>query len=152
MIRKQLPTYEHDYTEVFDTQFGPLPEVVAYETYFVDPRYGLDPYCDEELYDRDKLVYKDTHKKSNDQIEIDDLITDAHVSDALRYALMDLWTVKPHLRDASPLPNFQLRPQNQQRQLAVINDQILPQLQVKPDGLTRFRPLSTKIPLKINTK
>ena len=44
----------------------------------------------EHLYDRDKMEYKDTYNKPNDQIEIDDLITDAHVSDALRYALIDL--------------------------------------------------------------
>ena len=69
------------------------------------------------------MEYKDTYNKSNDQIECDDLITDAHVSDALRYALIDWWTVNPHLPDTSALPNFQPRPQNQQRQIAVIGDQ-----------------------------
>ena len=44
MIHKTLPTYEHDYTEIFDTQFSPLPGVVAYDTYFVDPQCGRDPY------------------------------------------------------------------------------------------------------------
>ena len=29
MIHKTLPTYEYDYTEHFETQFRPLPEVVA---------------------------------------------------------------------------------------------------------------------------
>ena len=90
--------------------------------------------------------------KPNDQIESDDLITDAHVSDALRYALIDLWTVNPHLPDTSALPNFQPRPQNLQRQTAVIDDQTLPQLQVTPDGLTRFLPLSTNLPLKMSVK
>ena len=81
-------------------------------------------------------------------MECDDLITDAHVSDALRYAVRDLWTVNPQLPDTSPLPNFRPRPQNQQRQIPVIDDQILLQLQVKPDGLTRLLPLSTNLPLK----
>ena len=130
----------------------PLPEVVAYHAYFVDPQYGFDPYWDEELYDQDKLEYKDTYNKPNDQIECDDLITDAHVSDVLRYALIDLWTVNPHLSDTSALPNFRPRPQNQQRHTAVIDDQILPQLQVTPDGLTRFLPLSTNLPLKTRRK
>ena len=85
-------------------------------------------------------------------MECDDLITDAHVSDALRYALIDLWTVNPQLPDTLALPNFQLRPQNQQRQTAVIDDQILPQLQVTPDGLTGFLPLSTNLPLKNKRK
>ena len=31
MIHKTLPTYEYDYTENFETQFTPPPEVVAYD-------------------------------------------------------------------------------------------------------------------------
>ena len=152
MIHKTLPTYEYDYRDNFQTQFRPLPEVVAYDAYFVDPQYGLDPYWDKELYDQDKLEYKDTYIKPNDQIESDDIITDAHVSDALRYALIDLWTMNPHLPDTTALPNFQPRPQNPQRQTAVIDDQISPQLKVTPDGLTRFLPLSTNLPLKNKRK
>ena len=99
-----------------------------------------------------KLEYKDTYNKPNDQIDCDDLITDAHVSDALRHALIDLWTVNPHLPVTSALPNFPPRPQNQQRQTAVIDDQIFPQLHVTPDGLTRLFPLSTNLPLKNERK
>ena len=152
IIHKIFPTYEYDYTGKFDTQFRPLPEIVAYDAYFVDPQYRFDPYWDEEIYDQDKLEYKDTYNKPNNQIESDDLTTDAHVSDALRYALIDLWTVDPFLPDTSALPNFPPRPQNQQRKTAVIDDQILPQLQVTPDGLTRFLPLSTILPLKNKRK
>ena len=152
IIHKTLPTYEYDYTDNFDTHLRPLPEVVAYDPYFVDPQYGFDHYRYEEIYDQDKLEYKDTYNKPNDQIEPDDLITDAHVSDALRYAVIDLWTVNPQLPDTSPLPNFRPRAQHQQRQTAVIDHQISPQLQVTPDGLTRFLPLSTNLPLKIKRK
>ena len=152
IIHKTLPTFEYDYTDNFDTQFRPLAEVVAYNPYFVDPQYGFDPYWDEEIYDQDKLEYKDTYNKLSDQIEFDDLNTDAHVSDALQYAVIDLWTVYPQLPDTSPLPNFRPRPQNQQRQIAVIDDQILPQLQVAQDGLTKFLPLSTNLPLKNKSK
>ena len=152
MIHKTLPIYEYDYTDNLDTQFRPLPEVVAYDAYFVDPQYGFDPYWDEEKYDQGKLEYKHTYNKLNDQIECDDLITDAHVSDALRYALIDLWTVDPHLPDTSTLPNFPPRPKNQQRQTAVIDNQILPQFQVTPDGLTKFLPLSINLPLKNKRK
>ena len=80
------------------------------------------------------------------------MITDAHVSDALRHALIALWTVNPHLPDTSALPHFRPRPQKQQRHTAVIDDQILPQLQVTPDGLTKFLPLSTNLPLKNKRK
>ena len=152
MIYKTLRTYEHDYTEDFDTQFRPLPEIVAYDTFFVDPQWGLDHYWDEYLYDQHKLEYKDIRNKSNDQTESDELITDEYVSDALLYALIDLCTVKPRSPGTSPLPNFQRRPQNQQRWVAVADDQILPQLQVTPDTLTRFFPLSTNLPLKIGAK
>ena len=113
IIHRTPPAYEYDYTDNFNTQFRSLPEVVAYDAYFVDPQYGLDPYWDEDLYDQDKLEYKDTYNKPNDQIECDDLITDAHVSDALRYALIDFWTVNPHLPDTSALPNFHYHKTNQ---------------------------------------
>ena len=152
IIHKTLPTYKYDYKDNFDTQFRHLPEVVTYDAYFVDPQYGLDPYWDEDFYDQDKLENKETYNKPNDQIECDDLITDADASDALRYALIDLWTVNSHLPDTSALPNFQPRPQNKQRQIAVIDDQFLPQLQVTPDGLTRFLPLSTNLPIKNKRK
>ena len=152
IFHKTLPTYEYDYTDNFDTHFRPFPEVVAYDPYFVDPQYGLDAYWDEEIYDQEKLEYKDTYNKPNDQIESDDLIADAHVSDALRYAVIDLWTVNPQLPDTSSLPKIRQRPQNQQRQIALIDDQILPQLQVTPDGLTRLLPLSTNLPLKNKRK
>ena len=149
IIHKTLTTYKHDYTDNLETQLRPLPEVVAYDTYFSDPQYGLDPYWDEDLYDQDELEYKKTYNKPKDQLESDDLVTDAHLSDALRFALIDLWSVNPHLLDTSALPTFQPRSQNQQRQIALIDDQNLPQLQVTPDGLTRFLPLSTDMPSKI---
>ena len=63
-----------------------------------------------------------------------------------------MWIVNPHLPDTSALPNFRPRPQNQQRQTAVIDDQILPHLKVTPDGLTRFLPLSINLPLKNKRK
>ena len=44
------------------------------------------------------------------------------------------------------------RPQNQQKHTAVIDNQILRQLQVTPDGLKRFLPLSTNLPLKNKRK
>ena len=95
-----------------------LAEVVSKDTYFVDSQYGIDPFWHEDFYDQDKLEYKDTYNKHNDQIESDDLIRDPYVSDGLRFALIDLWTVNPRLPDTSALPNFLWRPQNQQRQIA----------------------------------
>ena len=75
IIHKTLPTYDNDYTDNFDTHFRPLPEVVAYNPYFVDPQYGLDPCWNDEKNNQDKLEYQYTSNKPNDQIECDDLIT-----------------------------------------------------------------------------
>ena len=72
----------------------------------------------------------------------------SHVTDAFRYALIDSWTKSPLLPHESPLPNFQPRQQNHQRQIAVIDNQLLPQFQVTPDGITRFFPLSSNLPLR----
>ena len=60
--------------------------------------------------------------------------------------------MNPHLPDTSALLNFQPRPQKLDRQIAVIDNQILPQLQVTPDGLTKFLSLSTNLPLKNKRK
>ena len=152
MIHKTLPTYQHDYTENFDTQFRSLPEVLSYNTYFVDSQYGLDPYWDEVLYNQDKLDYNDTYIKPNDENESDDQSFDAHVSDALRYSLIHLWTVNRHLPDTSSLPNFQPRPQNQQKQLAVIADQNLPQLSSNTRRTHKVSPTINKLAKKITTK
>ena len=76
---KTFLTYGHDYTEDFDTQTRSFSEVVTYYSYFVDPQYGCYPYWDEDLYYQDKLEYKDTHNKLNDQNESNHLITDSYV-------------------------------------------------------------------------
>ena len=65
-IHRTLPRNEHIYIEDFDTQLRPLQEVVAYDTYFVDAQYGPDPYWDEDLYDHNRMEYKDNHNKPND--------------------------------------------------------------------------------------
>ena len=73
MIHKTLSTNEYVYTDNFDTQLRPLLEVVAYDTYFVDPQHGLDSYWYEDLYGQDKLEYKDSYNKLDDQIESEEL-------------------------------------------------------------------------------
>ena len=55
MIHKTFPTFAHDYTKDFNIQFRSLPEVVAHDTYFIDPQYGRDTYWDEDLNDQVKL-------------------------------------------------------------------------------------------------
>ena len=55
---------------------------------------------------------------------------------------------KSKFPDTSSLPNVQPRPQNQPWHIVVIDDQILPQLQVNSDGLTKFLPLSKILAIK----
>ena len=98
------------------------------------------------------MEYKINYNNPNDPIENNDFIRDSHVSNAPRYATFGLWTVTPQLGDTSPLPNIQPRPQNHQRQIAVIDHQILLHFQITPEGLTRFLPLWTNIPLKNKRK
>ena len=43
-------------------------------------------------------------KKTVQQIQDDEKVTDSHISDKHRNALVDLWTVNPQLRNLSPLP------------------------------------------------
>ena len=43
IIHKIFPTDEYDYTDNVETQFRPLPEVVAYNAYFVDLDTDLTP-------------------------------------------------------------------------------------------------------------
>ena len=64
MIHNSFPANEHNYTEDFDTQFIPLPEVVAYDTYFVGPQHGRDPYWNIDLFYQVKLEYIDINKKT----------------------------------------------------------------------------------------
>ena len=43
LTHKTFPTFEYYFTRDFQNQFRPLPEVVAYDKYFLDPRNGRDP-------------------------------------------------------------------------------------------------------------
>ena len=46
-------------------------------------------------------------------MEGDDTITESHVSDTLRYALTDLWTLNPQFPGTSPLPHSKSSKQTQ---------------------------------------
>ena len=94
--------------------------------------------------------YNDT--KPKDQVEGTDLFADSNVSDAFRYVLIDMQSNNPQLPDTSPLHIFLPGPQNHQRQIAVSDHQLVPQLQVTPDRLTKSHPLSTNPPLKVKSR
>ena len=50
--------YDFDYTKDFETQFHPLPIAEDYNTHYIDPEYGNDPYWDDEIYDKRNLQFR----------------------------------------------------------------------------------------------
>ena len=108
--------------KIFISQFRSLPRIVAYDKYFADPQNGDYSSRDEELNSQHTLKKKYSHSKPNGQIKSNDLITDSQVSNALRYPIIDLWTVDTQLLDTSALPNFPPRQQNHQKQTVVMDD------------------------------
>ena len=49
MVPKTFPIYKYGYTQDFSTQFRPLPQVLAHDTYYVDLENGRDLCLDEDL-------------------------------------------------------------------------------------------------------
>ena len=76
---------------------GSIPEIQDYEPQFRDQQYQRDLYWDDDVYDQEKLGFRNSSDKSLEQIEDDDIITDSHVPNKLRYPLIDLWTGNPQL-------------------------------------------------------
>ena len=62
-------------------------------------------------------------------------------------ALIELWTMKPQLPYTSSVTNFPPRPQSHQKPSSVFSNEVLQQLQLTPDGLSKFLTLSTSLPL-----
>ena len=50
--------YDMDYTKNIETQFRPLPLLEDYNPQYIDPDYGIDPYWDDELYDKQNLQFR----------------------------------------------------------------------------------------------
>ena len=76
-----------------------------------------------------KFYFKHNFNKSLKQNEDDDKITDSHVSDKLRYALIDLRTSNPDMPHTSPLPIFRQPPNFKKRQNPVFDVEVFPKLQ-----------------------
>ena len=106
--QKETPLHHRTVTQKTSRPFRLLPTIPDYEPQSIDSHYQQDPCCNDHLYDQEKLEYKHNFKKSPEQIEEDDITTVSLLSNKLRYAFIDLWTVNPQLRRTSPLPN--LRP------------------------------------------
>ena len=98
------------------------------------------------------MQFEHNQNKPNDPLEDNDLITNSHVSDALRYSFFDRGTVSAPLLDSLTLLNFLTRARNHHRRIWNNDYLFFLQLQVKPDGLTKLPSLSKNLPLKTKQK
>ena len=148
LIKKQTPILNQTVKQEIPTLFRPLQQITDYEPKTIDPHYEQDPYWSDDLYNQEKLEYKNNFNKPPEQIEEDDILTDPLVSDKLRYALIDLWTVNPQLPITSSLPNFATSLCFSKSQKPVKDPKINTQLQSIPGKNTNLRPLLTNLQLK----
>ena len=83
--------------------------MLDYELQFIDAQDQRDPFWDDDLYDQRELEFKHIFSKPPERTEYDNINTDSHVSDKLRYASIDLRTVFPQRFNTSRLPKFRRR-------------------------------------------
>ena len=95
VIHKTLPQYKIDFTQNFDSKFRPLLQTKVSEEKFIEIQYGFYPYWEDRIDDQCILEYRQKYDKPIELIEVDDTVDDLHVSDTLRHALRDSWTVNP---------------------------------------------------------
>ena len=148
-IKKPLPQNQTDYTQDFHCTFGPLPQIAHHDKNFVDTQYGPDLYWRDNICNQNNLENQYSYNKPVAQIEGDDINIDSHVSDKLRFVLVDLWTVSLQLPGTSPIPLFTpfIHPSKARRQ-PVIDNEIAIQLKSNPGRKIKFTPLSTVFHVK----
>ena len=140
-IQKETPIHQITANQHISTMFRHLPENPENESQFINPHYQQDPYWNDDLFDHEKLEYKQNFNKRPEQIEDHDLITDSHVSDKKRrHALLDSRTFNPQLPNTSPSPKFRPTLNFTNCQTPVIDTEIFPQLQPIPGKNTNFLP------------
>ena len=58
LFQKPIPVWDPDYTTTFTTRFRPIPLIDDYNSTYIDPDYGRDPYWDIEIYNQDLLQFQ----------------------------------------------------------------------------------------------
>ena len=74
--------YDMDYTKDFASQFRPLQMIEVYNPQYIDPEYGMDPYWDDDLYNKATLQIRPDDYTQTDDDE-DPEILDTNLSWAL---------------------------------------------------------------------
>ena len=119
------------------TPFRSLPEIPGDEPQFFNPQYQRDPNWYDDLYDQEKLDFKNSFDKS---LELFGLMM---ISDKHTYELNDLWTVNPKLPHTSALPNLRPRLKFTKCQNPVLDREIISLLLSNPGKNTKFPALLT---------
>ena len=148
LFKQETPIHHKKVKQDIFTRFRPLPETCGYQPQFIDPRCQQKPYWNDTLYEQEILEYKHNFIKPTGQSEDADMFIDWNVSDKLRYALINFWTVNPQLPNTSPLPNFWTPSTFTKRQTPVINKEKIPQLQSISSENMKFLQWSTNLQLK----
>ena len=110
LIKEETATHQNTAKQDIPTMFQPLLEIPDYEPQIIDQHYQQDPEWKDDLYDQEKLEYRHNFNTPAERIEVEDIIRDQHVSDKLRYPLIDFWTINPQLPNISPILNFKPPP------------------------------------------
>ena len=133
--------YEIDHTKDFVTQFRPLPLIEDYHPQYPDPKYGKDPYWDDELYDRQNLQFRrDDYPPTDDK-------DDPQIEDTkLSRALNELWQPNSEALIAeTEEPQHQ---EDYQGLNSLLDETTFLHILVEHQGEPPYVPLSTNLGLK----
>ena len=50
LYQKPIPVWDLGYTTTFTTRFRPIPLIDGYNPTYIDPDYGTDHHCVNEIY------------------------------------------------------------------------------------------------------
>ena len=89
LFKKGTATHQKTAKQDILAMFRHLKAILDYDQQFIDPHFQADPFWSDYLYDPEKFELKHNFNKPTGLIEDDDIFTDSHLSDKLRYAVID---------------------------------------------------------------
>ena len=123
--KRENTTHQKAVEQSTPIAFQFLPDIAENEPHFIDHYHQRDPYWSDDPFGQQTLDFGHISNKSTEQIEDDDIITDSHELDQLRYSLTDIWTVNPLLPNTSLLPTFRSQLAFKKRQKPVLDTEII---------------------------
>ena len=140
VTHEALPHNQIDFTQNFDSNFRPLPQIKAPEENFTHHRFVFVPNLKDHIYDQDILENRYKYNETIKQAKDDYIIDESQVLHTLRHALIDLCTVIPQLPSTSPLPHFTAFSHSKKStQKPVLDNKIALQLKSMPYGSIKLQ-------------